>query len=336
MNKNVTEPLSPDTSGEHRSSLMNNDLPIGSIFEDSYEILEHLGTGGFGVVLKVRDLHLNRVAALKLLLPELIAHKESRSRFRREGRILANLKSSHIVEFLACGELEDGRAYIVMEYVEGTNLQSVLQDHKSLPVERALNIANQACRALEAAHRSNIVHRDLKPTNIMLMKHQFRDYVKLVDFGVASVMYSSPIDVTERLTRSGLLLGSVDYMSPEQCLGNPVDERSDLYSLGCILYQMLSGRRPFEADNPIGLLHRHVCQPTPRLPPLSAELNHTALQILVDKAMAKEPDQRYQTARQLQHDIELVLAGKGKRVEMSNMVSKIKNWVLQLRTPPKK
>ncbi len=203
--------------------------------------------------------------------------------------------------------LADRQAYIVMELLQGKSLRQVLETDHRLSAERAISIALQLCDGLEAAHAKGIIHRDLKPNNIMVTDS---DVVKIIDFGLSRVLISSPVSVTEHLTKTGLLIESVNYMSPEQCCGKNADRRSDIYSLGCILYEVLTGKQPFEADTPIGLLHRHlVAAPQPlaetgfKLPP--------GLDTVIEKALAKDPDLRYQSVSDMKKDLVLVLQGKG-------------------------
>ncbi len=286
---------------------MLTDLEPGLIFEDRYAVIEKISEGGFGTLYKARHVDMDRLVAIKILNPELLGDKENRARFKIEGRILAELIQPNIVQFFHFGMLADRQSYIVMEYLDGHSLRQVLQTGGRLSADRVLAIALQLCEGLEAAHEKGIIHRDLKPNNIMVMDC---DLVKLIDFGLSRVLVSSSVSVTEHLTKTGLLIGSVNYMSPEQCCGKNADQRSDIYSLGCILYEALTGREPFEADNPMGLLHKHlVAVPTP-LAEKGIQLPR-GLDVVIEKALEKNPDSRYQKASDMKRDLNMVQQGKG-------------------------
>ena len=307
----------------------------GQIFQGRYEVLEHIGDGGFGGVYKARHLELGLTVALKTLHPQMLNDHENRSRFQIEGKILAELSHPNVVHFYENGISVQLIPYIVMEFLQGKSLQKVLNDAGKLPIEQAIDIIMQVCDALAAAHQCGIVHRDLKPNNIILLTK--RDgMVKLVDFGLSRVMASSKVSANQHLTRPGFLIGSVRYMSPEQCLGGRADPRSDIYSLGCILYEAISGNQPLTADNPVGLLHKHANEtPVPLDEVVSSGSLPRGLTMVLDNAMAKDPRARYQSAEQMRRDLELVRKGKGDRVKPQKLSKDIDFDKLPTNKPPR-
>jgi serine/threonine-protein kinase len=216
------------------------------------------------------------------------------ARFEREAVAAARIEHPNVVAASDFGKLEDGSFYLVLEYVDGKSLRELLLEGP-LPVARAVAIARQTALALSAAHGADIVHRDLKPDNVMLLPlPDGADHVKVLDFGIARVANPSGKDVTH-LTRVGVVMGTVAYMSPEQATGQPVDGRTDLYSLGVMLHEMLSGRQPFDAELPSQVLARQLVEPPPPLPAGTPP----ALEKLVNDLMAKSPADRPQTAREV-------------------------------------
>lgn len=286
-----------------------HELEAGLIFDDRYLIIERVGEGGMGTVYKAKEINLERIVALKVLRSELLGDLEDRARFKTEGRILSQLIHDNVVRFYRYGIFDGKVPYIDMELIEGQNLCSFMQSKGRLPAAEAIAIALQVCDALMATSQVGIVHRDLKPTNVILCGESQKQ-VKLIDFGLSHVLSSSPVAITQHLTKTGLLIGSVNYMSPEQCLGKKVDSRSDIYALGCMLYEMVSGEQPFVADNPIGLLHKHANE-EPN-PPVGSLPNGVVT--VIANAMRKQPVDRYQTFEELKHDLTLVRQGKGNQV----------------------
>src|ERR1700728_4799251 len=216
----------------------------GAILGERYEILKQLGEGGMGAVYKARDHELDRLVALKVIRPELAGHPDILRRFKQELILARQVTHKNVVRIFDLGSA-DGRKFITMDFIEGSDLKSILNERGKLPAEEAIPIAQQICRALEAAHVEGVVHRDLKPQNIMV---DDAGRVWLMDFGLARSMELAG------LTRTGVLMGTPDYMSPEQARAEKVDARSDLFSLGIIFFEMLTGRLPFEADTMMGKL----------------------------------------------------------------------------------
>ncbi len=294
---------------------------IGSIIDEQYQIITRLGEGGMASVFKVRELGLERIVALKLLHPTLLTDKESRKRFLREGKILAALSNPHILQFYKFGIWNDHH-YIAMEYLEGKSLRETL-DQEELSPEACIKIVIQICDGMTAAHNERIVHRDLKPGNIMIVEKSGEpDIVKIVDFGLARLSTKT----TQCLTQTGALVGSVHYMSPEQCRGQQADLRSDIYSLGCLLFEALTGRPPFIAENPLGLIHLHS-QQVPEPPSRFTSKLPLGLDEILMRSLDKEPDQRYQTMLELKKDLELVLQQRGAEVTLIHGAKRSK-WSL--------
>ena len=256
-----------------------------------YEILAALGAGGMGRVYKVRNVISNREEAMKILLPDFASDPELAARFMAEIRTLATLEHPGITQLRTAFQSQN-QFVMVMEFVEGATLEK-LATQTRIPLHRVLDYSHQILSALGYAHRRGVTHRDIKPANIMITAHGL---VKLMDFGIAK----SANDV--QLTRPGTTLGSVYYMSPEQVRGGDIDGRSDIYSFGVMLYELLTGRKPFVADSSYSLLNAHLNEiPTPPLevnPALSQELNDVVL-----RAMAKLPEDRFQTAEEFRQAI---------------------------------
>src|SRR5918912_2066547 len=243
------------------------------------------------------DTVLERRVAIKLLHREMSSDSDQLERFRREARAVAQLNHPHIVGVIDAGE-DDSTPYIVFEYVEGETLKERIRRLGRLPVSEAVAYAIEIGRALECAHANRLVHRDVKPQNVLIDPD---GRAKVTDFGIARSMEA------QGLTATGRVLGTTDYVSPEQALGHPVTEQSDIYSLGVVLYEMLTGEVPFGADTQVAVAMKHVRESLPdvqrRRPEVSA-----ALAAVVDRATAKETANRYRTADEMVHDLEQVLA----------------------------
>jgi serine/threonine protein kinase len=269
-------------------------------FADRYQILSVLGQGAFGVVYKARHSLMGRTVAIKVLHEEMPDSMLMR-RFQVEAQAASNLSHPNIVTVYDFGASANNQLYLVMDFVEGTDLDETLQSEGRLAVQRALNIFIQACDALEHAHHRGVIHRDLKPSNIMLATTDgAADTVKIVDFGLAKLAAVN----AERLTATGDLLGTPLYMSPEQCLGEPLDARSDIYALGCIMYRVLTGHLPIEGKNILATLYQQISAP-----PVPFEKSAPGLQIpacvekIVLKALQKDPAARYQSMAELGREL---------------------------------
>jgi serine/threonine-protein kinase len=266
---------------------------IGQVLDGRYRIDHVIGQGGMGAVYRATHLSMGKPVALKVIRSEHASDLDAVRRFQREARAASLLDHPHTIRVFDSGESEEGLLYLVMEYLEGRTLSSVLAQTGMLPQPRAVNIAGQVAQSLAEAHGHGMVHRDLKPQNIMLIEVVGEpDFVKVLDFGI--VKFLSEPKQGSSVTRTGTVIGSPDYMSPEQAQSKPPDARTDLYSLGVLLYEMLAGRRPFDSDSPMMVLMAQVNQPLPPLPeglPVSP-----ALRSLVHRLLAKNPEDRPPTA----------------------------------------
>jgi serine/threonine protein kinase len=276
-------------------------LQAGSVV-GGYRIDELIGRGGMGLVYRSTNVALNRIYALKVLTPALAEDEQFRQRFRREMRIAASLHHPNIVAIHNAGE-HDGLLFFVMDYVTGTDLRASLIKQGALDPARAVDLLEQFASALDAAHRGGLVHRDVKPANIMITVKDGQEHAYLTDFGLAK-----KFDGASALTQKGLMVGTVDYMAPEQITGNRTDARTDIYALGCVFYQMLTGRVPYERENSVATLFAHVHEPPP---PLDGVITDTypAFVPVLEKAMAKEPIDRYFSAGDFADDAAAALTG---------------------------
>lgn len=259
-----------------------------------YRIEALLGRGGMGEVYRAYDESHKRMVALKVLSPHLAADEGYRARFRRESELAARLREAHVIPIHRYGEIE-GRLFLDMRLVDGADLGAVLKSRGALGVERAVDIIGQLARALDAAHDDGLIHRDVKPSNVLVTHQADDDFVYLVDFGIAR----SAQDDGLGLTITGAAMGSFDYMAPERFLAEPVDRRADVYSLACLLYECLTGRRPFSGDGP-ALMNNHL-NATPPRPSAAAQPGRVppALDEVIARGMAKRPEDRYPRAGDL-------------------------------------
>ena len=270
---------------------------VGLVISDRFQVEDLIGQGGMGKVYRARHLALDRIVVLKMLKPQLLEDPTLVGRFEREAKAASRLNHPNVIQVLDFGRLEnDGTLYIVMEYVQGKDLRLVLRDDWPLAEERLCDIMAQVCSALGEAHVNNVIHRDLKPENIMVEARRDQpDHVKVLDFGIAKILDSD----VQGLTRHDVVCGTPQYMAPEQATGSALDERSDLYGLGIILYQMTTGHLPFDGANSMEVLTRHVNEAPipPRQRQPDAPISE-AMERLILRALEKDPAKRPQTAEQ--------------------------------------
>ena len=283
---------------------------IGSEVDGRYRVIELIGEGGMGKVYLAEHVEIGKRVALKVLHPSYSRMPDLVERFRREARAASKIGHPNIVDVTDSGTTADGSVYFVMEYLEGVELGSVIEREGALDVARGLKIAGQICRALSAAHREGIIHRDLKPENIFLITRDgTADVVKVLDFGIAKTTEAEAAR-ERRLTSPGMAMGTPEYMSPEQAAGRPADARCDVYALGAIMYEMVTGIPPYSGDNFMEILTKKATQDPPPPHLVRGELASQVSE-LVMAAMARNPIDRPQTMEALEYELNKCLAGRG-------------------------
>src|SRR5712692_1360783 len=277
-------------------------LQLGTVFGNRYEILRQLGQGGMGAVYQARDRELDRLVAMKVIRPELATRPDILHRFKQELILARQVTHRNVIRILDLGQA-DGVKFITMEFIEGQDLKTLLTQKGRLPADEAVRIIQQVCLALEAAHAEGVVHRDLKPQNIML-DNQGRVWV--MDFGIARSVELGG------MTQTGALVGTPEYMSPEQVRGEHVDARSDLFTLGIIFYELLTGKMPYQADTAMGTMFKRTKERA--APPTQLDPNVPQfLSDVVGKCLEIEPQRRYQSAREILQDLEAWQVGTSRR-----------------------
>ena len=266
-------------------------MDVPQFIAGRFRIEREIGTGGMGTVYRATHLGLERPVAVKIIKPEFAGDRDVADRFLREARTMARLRHPHAAMIFDAGNLPDGRHFIIMEFIEGITLSEALVRESRFSAARAVKIAVQICEVLEEAHQLGIIHRDLKPSNIMLNERG----ACVLDFGVAKVLVEADSTATHATTGSGQIVGTPRYMSPEQCLGQRVGARSDLYSLGVVLYEMLAGRPPFVDALPSAVLVKQATAPAPPLPHARPDIPKS-LALAVHSLLAKRPENRPRTA----------------------------------------
>jgi tRNA A-37 threonylcarbamoyl transferase component Bud32 len=298
-------------------------IPAGTIIDDRFRIMSPLGSGAMGAVFEAYQKELDRTVAIKFLNDPAADEVESFARFQREGQVLSQLRHKHVVSVYAFGRWR-GIPYMVLEKVVGISLQELLRANEPLDPEFIIDSMVQVCLGLQAAHNVGIVHRDIKPSNLLVTD----SLIKIIDFGLAKQLKSNTA-AGQELTEAGTTIGTVLYMSPEQCNGEPVDARSDIYSLGCVIHHCVTGEPPFTGEHSLVVMLQHMRDPLPRC-------GNELLQVIIDNATAKEPANRYQTADEMRED--LLAARRGEKVHPRALVSATKPSAARLseRRPSRK
>lgn len=278
-------------------------LSMGDTFADKYLIKAQIGRGGMGRVYKALHLHTERVVAIKVLLPQFASDRRVVRLFQEEAKAASALVHQNTVQILDFGVTSEGQSFLVMDYIEGTSFETILRRDQFLDLNRFYNIFDQVCDALIAAHSKDIIHCDIKPSNIVLLPNSNGpDVAKLIDFGLAKILPPPQSSIQAQLTDSFEVCGSPAYMSPEQCRGAKLDARSDLYSLGCIMYEALTGKQAAEGSNAMQCISKHLQETPARFEQACPERNiPKALEHIVFALLQKIPEARFQTARQVKN-----------------------------------
>ncbi|HKW42309.1 MAG TPA: serine/threonine-protein kinase [Gemmatimonadales bacterium] len=295
----------PNDGQTLRSSSPSTDL-VGQVVADRYHVVKKLGEGGMGEVYLAEHVKMGRRSAIKVLSPSMAHDTEAVARFNREAANASRISHPNVCAIYDFGETSEGLIYLAMEFVEGEPLTDLLERQHALPPARAVGIALQVADALQAAHDLGIVHRDLKPDNIMVTRgRDGADVVKVVDFGIAKAVGGGD---TQKVTKTGLVVGTPEFMSPEQLSGDPLDGRSDVYSLGLVLFKMLTGKLPFEGTTVQDTMVKRLTEEPTTLADARPDLRFPpGLQATLDAALTRSPVDRYQSAAKFAHDVAAVL-----------------------------
>jgi serine/threonine protein kinase len=299
----------------HDGTLLINvvqDPLLGTILAGNYEIQEVIGHGGMGVVYKARHALMDRIVAIKMLQAQLISDSMSVKRFQQESKSASRISHPNVITVYDFGISPNGQPFIVMDYLQGISLADLIKNEGQIGVERSIKILAQACDALDHAHKQGVIHRDVKPTNFVLINYdEEKDFVKVVDFGVAKLMNATPDG--QRLTQAGEVCGSPVYMSPEQCTGGELDQRSDIYSMGIVVYETLTGKLPILGKTMVDTMSKHISEMPPSFSIARPDLYiPERLEQVVFKALAKDPNDRHQSMDELRIDLENAIPRPGK------------------------
>ncbi|MGE0790620.1 MAG: serine/threonine protein kinase [Sandaracinaceae bacterium] len=289
-----------------------SDPYLGRDVAGQFRVIEKIGSGGMGAVYKAEQPDMRRFVAIKILHSRYLTRKDLVTRFKREARAMSHLSHPNTARVFLYGQLEDGACYFVMEYLEGRNLAQTVRREGPMEPIRAINVIIQACGALEEAHRGGIVHRDLKPENIFLTSQGgIEDFPKLLDFGLAKVSEQQMRPGSLILTQEGMVFGTPEFMSPEQARGEQLDGRSDIYSLGVILYELLTGKLPFDAGQPMEYIQRHIKEPPIPLSERAPDREFPpGLEDVLSRALAKKPQDRFASASDFANALKMVARGQ--------------------------
>ncbi len=297
-----------ETESVAHENVSSSDLPV---LGQQYEVLQRIGTGGMGSVYKVRDKSIDAIVAIKVLQQSLVQDAAALKRFQQEAESASHLNHPNLVSVFGHGTTDDGSPYIVMDYLDGKSLADILTEATVLDSTRALKLFSDIAEALAYAHTNGVVHRDVKPTNIIVTNvGEASERAHIVDFGIAKMMPTANRE-THDLTQTGEVFGSPNYMSPEQCLGFMLDNRSDIYSLGCLMYEVLTGAPPFDGANPIQVIVKHMNEQPPEFPKnVRTDKAIEKLENVVLRCLDKEKTERYQSASDLLQDFKAISQGK--------------------------
>ncbi|MDX2107426.1 MAG: serine/threonine-protein kinase [Candidatus Melainabacteria bacterium] len=292
---------------------------LGTKLDGKYEILSVLGTGGMGVVYKGKQELMDRIVAIKMLLAHHLNDTHSVKRFLHEGKATCKLKHPHIITVYDYGVSPQGQPYIVMDFLEGVPLSDQIRKEGQIGVDRSMSIFRQSALALEHAHSQGVIHRDLKPSNIVLIDFDGnKDYVKVVDFGVAKLVEDAGTEM-QKLTQMGEVCGSPVYMSPEQCQGMPLDPRSDIYSMGIVMYETLTNKLPILGKTLVETMHKHIMEPPTPFAEARPDLYiPERVEQVIFKALSKNPEDRQQSMKQLATEIDMAIPKRGKSFTISS------------------
>ncbi len=317
-NLNVTQ------GGSRVKAKREQDL-VGELIDNKYQVLSFVGSGGMSSVYKVKHMLLNKTLALKMIHPHLTSDKESLARFQREAEATSRLDHPNVVKVYEFGITKDDNPYIVMDFIEGITLAQAISEDSKLNPERAIKLITQAAAGLSHAHSRNVVHRDIKPSNIMLVKQDgVEDFVKVVDFGIAQ-MVAEDTELA-KLTQTGQIFGTPMYMSPEQCQGLNLDARTDIYSLGCVLYEALVGKTPFTGNSVYELIFKQMNEAPAGLgKSVSDKPLRDSLETIIFRSIAKDANDRYQTMQEMKDDLEHIYDAPAKG-PLAYLKSFIRQW----------
>ncbi|MBX9720833.1 MAG: serine/threonine protein kinase, partial [Candidatus Obscuribacterales bacterium] len=302
--------LEKSSKGAQKMSTSLSDA--SEILGERFEVLSFLGQGGMGTVFKVKEKNLDKIFAVKILDPRMVKDALSVKRFEQEAKAAIQLTHPNLAAVYEYGIGVQGTPYLVMDYLEGKTLAEILESENYIDHGRVVDLFIQICEGIMHAHLKGVIHRDIKPSNIMISKSASGiEYAKVFDFGIAKVMPERAIDFTQELTQTGELFGSPAYMSPEQLKGLPVDERTDIYSLGCALYKALTGKLPFEGKSVVDTIVKVVTTEAEDFADLKSKYHiPIALEDITLCCLAKEPSKRYADVGSLMHDLESVRESK--------------------------
>ncbi len=282
------------------------DTLVGQLVADRYMVEAHMGEGGMGSVYRARHVTLDKLVALKVLHAEFSRKEDFVRRFLLEAKAASRIRNQHVIDITDFGTTDEGFVFFAMEFLAGKDLHGLLKETLAkgelLSWERSKGIFLQVCEALHAAHQKGIIHRDLKPENIFLVDgHRERDFIKLLDFGIAKVENSDSDDGDRKLTKTGMLFGTPEYMAPEQARGEKPDLRVDVYAMGCLLFQFITGTVPFQGESFMAILTQHMIEPVPEIGVdlLSRTGAPTGILAVIQKALVKNRDERYANIEEL-------------------------------------